>query len=325
MTVNGSGGTRISAVVFDNAELVRNLLRREEMIRSIGQALIDAAKRFVSHEPLPVAAALSYYALLSMAPLLLIVVGFAGLVFGNDVVERQVLVQLERLVGDEGASVASTVFENASNDADGPSFVLGAALTILGATTVFAYLQMALNRVWDVESAPGNAVLAFLWHRLFSFALIVSIGFLLIVSLVASAVLAGLQELLDAWAGTVLIWRILNQAVSFALAIGLVALILKYLPDARIAWRNVWLGALVTSLLLGAGKWLIGLYIGRAGVGSAFGAAGSVVVFMIWTYYASLLFLFGAEVTRAVTELRHDRAEPAPHAERADDAEPANG
>lgn len=281
------------------------------MLRTIGSIAARSAKAFIDDDALAFAAALSYYALLSMAPLLLIVVAVAGLFFSNDVVQTQLVAQIGSLIGREGASVAQTLLDNAGVDGrTAASLLIGALLMVVGATTVFAQLQQALNRIWSVEAKPANVVVGFLRHRLLSFALVLSIGFLLMVSLVVSALLAALQEFLDQWAQTVFFWRTLNSAVSFGAATLLIAVIFKYLPDAVIAWRDVWLGALLTSALFVGGKLVIGLYLGQASIGSWYGAAGSAVVFMVWIYYASLIFLFGAEITQAVASHRGARIVP---------------
>lgn len=289
--------------------------RADGPMRAVYGIFADAFMSFIAHEPFRLAAALSYYSLLSMAPLLLIVIGTAGFFFGEGVVREELIEQVGTLTGSEGAALVRTVIDNAERlEQDVYSILLGGGLMLFGATTVFAQLQGALNQVWQVKAAPENAVLGFLRHRLLSFALIVSLGFLLIVSLIASAILAALQGYLDTLGfATIGWWRFVNAAVSFAIATLLVAMIFKYLPDAVIGWPNVWLGALITSLLLLAGRYVIGLYLGQASIGSVFGAAGSVVVFMVWVYYAALIFFFGAEITRTVARYRGQRIDPSDH------------
>lgn len=285
-------------------------------LRTVFAIFADAFASFIAHEPFRLAAALSYYSLLSMAPLLLIVVGTAGFVFGEGVVREELIEQVRALTGQEGAALVRTVIDNAERlEQDVFSILLGGGLMLFGATTVFAQLQGALNQVWHVKAAPENAFLGFLRHRLLSFALILSLGFLLMVSLIAGAILAALQGYLDTLGfATVGWWRFVNAFVSFGFATMLIAMIFKYLPDALIGWPNVWLGALITSLLLVGGRYVIGLYLGQASIGSVFGAAGSVVVFMVWVYYAALIFFFGAEVTRTVARYRGQRVEPSNHA-----------
>jgi len=296
------------------------------MLRTVWKIFVDAFMSFIGHEPFRLAAALSYYSLLSMAPLLLIVIGTAGFFFGEGVVRDELVDQVRALTGAEGAALVRTVIENAERlEQDVVSILLGGGLMLFGATTVFAQLQGALNQVWHVKAAPENALLGFLRHRLLSFALILSLGFLLMVSLIASAILAALQGYLDTLGfATLGWWRFVNVLVSFAFGTLLIAMIFKYLPDALIGWPNVWLGALITSLLLLAGRYLIGLYLGQASIGSVFGAAGSVVVFMVWIYYAALIFFFGAELTRTVARYRGQRIDPSDHG-RPDDNGAADG
>lgn len=285
-------------------------------LRTTWSVLADSAKAFAAAEPFRLAAALSYYTLLSMAPLLLIVIATAGFFFGEGAVRNELIDQIRSLVGEDGASLADTVIENTEGlERSAASLLLGGGLMLFGATTVFAQLQGALNDIWNVKADPVNALWGFLRHRLLSFALILSLGFLLMVSLVTSAALAALQAYLDGLEiADIAVWQLLNSAVSFVFANVLIAMIFKYLPDAVIEWRDVWLGAFITSVLFVAGKYLIGLYLGQASVGSVFGAAGSVVVFMVWVYYAGLIFFFGAEVTQVVARHRGERVKPSDHA-----------
>jgi membrane protein len=286
------------------------------MIDRTRAVVVEAVRNFIADESLQQAASLSYYALLSMAPLLLVVVGIAGLVFADETVQTQLIAQLRTLAGSEGALVAETVLRNADIAEGGlMSLLAGAGLALVGATTVFGQLQTSLNRIWNVRSAPGSAFMAFLRHRLLSAALVISLGFLLMVSLVVSAILAALHDLLDTGEEVLVLWELANLVLSLGMIAVLFALLLKFLPDAIIEWRDVWLGAAITALLFVIGKWLIGLYLGQASIGSWFGAAGSIVVLMVWTYYASAIFLIGAEITRSVARCRRGAVEPARYAQ----------
>lgn len=247
-------------------------------------------------------AAIAYYTMFSIAPLLLIAISVAGLVFGREAASGEVLAQLRGLMGEAGATAVQGMLEGASQP--GKSLVatlVGSALLLIGATTVFGELQDALDRIWR---APARDKLGGLWglvhSRLLSFGLILGVGFLLMVSLVASAGMAALGK----WTGPRLAsWEIAATAVNFVISYALVAvmfaLIYKIVPRVRIAWRDVWIGALVTALLFNVGKLLIGLYIGKSGVASVFGAAGSLVVLLLWVYYSAQIFLLGAEFTWA--------------------------
>jgi membrane protein len=286
------------------------------MFGSVRSIVVGSATGFIEDDILQSSAALAYYSLLSMAPLLLVVIAVAGVFFADGAVQTQLVSEIDRLVGAEGAALVETVISN--TDGLGRSFVslvIGAALTLFGASTVFAHMQKTLNRVWDVEQKPSNAIWEFIKHRLLSFALVLTLGFLLMISLVVSALLSALYGYVDESAGTALLWRVINMAVSFSLAVALIAMMFRYLPDARISWRDTWIGAVITALLFAVGKWAIGLYLGQASFASSFGAAGSAVVFMVWTYYASLIIFLGAEITHATTACRGARAAPAEHAQ----------
>ncbi len=278
--------------------------------------LFQSIRRFYDDEAFQLAAALSYYSLLSMAPLILIVVAVAGAFFADGRVHMQLVDQMRHLTGPEGAALTQTVISHTDNQETSRwSLLLGAVLMIVGATTVFAELQHALNRVWRVEAAPGNAIVSFVKQRLMSFALVLTLGFLLMVSLVVSAVLATVHAYLDErLAAAAVFWTSLDIVVSLTLSTALIALMFKYLPDAEIEWRDTWLGALITAVLFVVGKHVIGLYLGQTTVASSFGAAGSVVVFMIWVYYAALILLFGAEITQAVADQRGSLVVPSEHA-----------
>jgi membrane protein len=225
------------------------------------------------------------------------------------------------LIGEEGAALTQTVIDHTvSEERSQWSLALGALLTLLGASTVFGQLQYALNRVWRVKAAPRAAlIMTFIKQRILSFALVLSVGFLLMVSLVISAVLGALHKYLDErLAEAAFFWSGLDLMISFALATVLIAMLFKYLPDAEIEWRDTWLGALITAALFIVGKQVIGLYLGQTTVASSFGAAASVVIFMLWVYYAAVILLFGAEITQAVAARRGaivvptENAKPAP-------------
>jgi membrane protein len=245
-------------------------------------------------------AALAYYTTFSAAPLLLIVVSVAGLVFGQEAARGEIFEQLRGLIGAEGAVAVQGLLESVSKPKEGVlATVVGIVVLLVGATTVFAELQDALDRIWR---APVRTRSSGLWTllraRILSFGMILGIGFLLMVSLVVSAALSALGRW---WAPIFGGWELLlqgvNLLVSFVLITVIFALIYKVMPRARVEWRDVWIGAAVTALLFSIGKSLIGLYIGRSGVTSGFGAAGSLAVLLLWVYYSAQIFLLGAEFT----------------------------
>lgn len=271
-------------------------------------------------------AALSYYSLFSIAPLLLIVIAIAGLAFGEEAARGAIFGQLQGLVGEQSAKAVEAMLQAVDKPKQGiVSTVIGVAVLILGAMTVFGELQNALDRIWRV---PARIRASGLWNllrtRLLSFGMILGIAFLLIVSLVLSAALAALGK----WWGP--LFGALAQAVDLLVSFGLItvvfALIYRYIPRVHVAWHDVWLGAAVTSLLFAVGKLLIGLYLGKASVASTFGAAGSLVVLMVWVYYSAQIFLFGAEFTRVYAHRvgsRRGEPRPRPVAAAAPPAEPA--
>ncbi|HJV59457.1 MAG TPA: YihY/virulence factor BrkB family protein [Albitalea sp.] len=260
----------------------------------------SAARSWVDDYAPSMGAALSYYTLFSIAPLLVIVIAVAGLVFGPDAARGEILAQLRGLMGEQGARAVQALLEAANKPGQGAlATALGALLLLLGATSVFVELQNALDRIWRAPLRDQRGgVWKLLRSRLLSFGMILCIGFLLMVSLVASAALAALGKRF----GPVFShWELLGHGIDFALDFALTtvvfALIYKVMPRVRIRWHDVWAGAVVTALLFTIGKLLIGLYIGKSGVTSVFGAAASLAVVLVWVYYSAQIFLMGAEFT----------------------------
>jgi membrane protein len=245
-------------------------------------------------------AALSYYSVFSLAPLLLIVISIAGLVFGQEAVRGEVFMQLQGLLGREASGAVEGLLASVSKPGEGiASTAIGVVLLVLGATSVFGELQDALDRIWR---APARDRSGGLWGlvraRLLSFGMILGIAFLLVVSLVFSAVVAALGKW---WSGVLGEWALLAQLfdliVGFVLTTTVFAMIYKTMPRVSVKWHDVWLGAVVTSVLFTAGRSLIGMYIGRSNLASGFGAAGSLIVVFAWVYYSAQIFLLGAEFT----------------------------
>jgi membrane protein len=255
-------------------------------------------------------AALSYYTLLSLAPLLIIVIALAGLVFGQQAVQGEIFLQLQGLLGDEGAAGVQGILRSASNPKSGVvASVIGMVFLIFGATSVFAELQSDLDRIWKVPAPQDSGPWSLVRDRLLSFGMVLGVGFLLLVSLIVSAALAALGKWSQGWFGGVQwILQGVNFLVSFALITGLFAMIYKILPRVPIAWRDVWIGSAVTALLFTIGKFAIGFYIGRSHLSAAYGAAGSLVVVLVWVYYAAQIFLLGAEFTCVYAKTRGSHA-----------------
>ena len=287
------------------------------MRRKYWQLARKSVDEFFEDSPFQLAAALSFYTVLSLSPLVLIVVAAAGLVWGEQPVRSELLNQIRELTGDAGAETVRTVLESTTISGQSiGSMILGIITLLFGATTVFAQLQSSLNQIWDVKTAVKTVTRrGLLWSlirtRLLSLTLVLAVGFLLLVSLVVSAALAALQAYLSrAFPGGGTLWQILNFLVSLLVISVLIAMVYRVLPDVRLDWPDVWVGAVTTSLLFGVGKFLIGLYLGRASIGSSYGAAGSLVVFLVWVYYSSLIMFFGAEITFVYAQDRRNRVRP---------------
>jgi membrane protein len=249
-------------------------------------------------------AALAYYTVFSLAPLLVIVIAITGLFWDESAVQSQVMNQVEGLVGAEGRTFVSDLVTSASSPARGIiATILGVITLLFGALGVFNELHNSLNAIWDVKEEETKGFLAsikkVIFSRLLSFTMILGIGFLLLVSLVISAGLSAVQETVgNAVPISELLLQMLNLVISIGVITVLFALIFKFLPDAEIAWRDVWLGAFVTAILFSLGKLLIGLYLGNSAVASSFGAAGSLVLLLVWIYYSAQILFFGAEFTQ---------------------------
>jgi membrane protein len=266
-----------------------------------------AMKGWKEDNCLSMGAALAFYSLLSMAPLLVLVITLAGLVIGRDEAHKLLLEQMSGLLGDTGAQGIRTLLESSSQDRKGLiQTVVSFLLLIVGATTVFGELQDDLNRIWKCTREKSGGILAQLRKRVLSFGLIVAIGFLLLTSLVVSAAISYMGG--EWFGGNEYVARMLELGAGLLAMTGLFALTFKILPERRVAWGDVAFGAFVTALLFSIGKYLIGLYIGKSAIASDFGAAGTVVVVIVWVYYSSQIFFLGAEFTRAWS-LRREQLE----------------
>jgi membrane protein len=259
-------------------------------------------------------AALSYYTLFAIAPMFIIALAVAGFCFGEEAARRELFGQLGGLVGRDGAEALQGLIAAANRPKAGMvATVAAVAALLVGATGAFVELQSALNRLWNVETPVGHGIWRFVKSRLLSFAMVVGIGFLLMVSLIVSALLAALGGWMQrTLPGGSAVWQVLNFLVSLGIVTVLFALIFKVLPEARIAWGDVWVGALFTALLFNLGKFLLGFYLGRATVASAYGSAGSLVVILIWVYYSAQILFFGAKYTQIYSERSGSRSASAP-------------
>ena len=269
-------------------------------------------------------AALAYYAVFSLAPLLIILVAVVGAVWGNqsDVVQARLLREVQSTVGPNAAELIEGMLTQSSRSGAGTlPTMLGIAAMLFGATTVFAQLQDALNTIWDVESTR-NGITALVISRAMSFGLILMVGFLLLLLLIVSAVLAALDTFIAGITpGTQFLIRLLDLLISIGILTLLFAMVYRYLPDVEIAWRDVWFGAAVTALLFTLGKYALGAYLGNSSTGSAYGAAGSLAILLVWIYYSAQIIFFGAELTQVYARRYGSRIQPSEFAVRIGEAE----
>jgi membrane protein len=265
----------------------------------------ESAVGFVNDNALSHGAAMAFYAATSLAPILLIVVAIAGLAFGHDAAQLALSAQISGLMGPESADLLQTALESASSKLYGTwAAVIGLVTLLVAASGVFGEMQQSLNTIWKVEP-QGSSLSRLMRARAASLGLVAALGFLLLVSLIASAAISALGNFINAHLpfGTIIL-SVINAIVSFALISLLFAVIYKVLPDRRLEWRDVAIGAVVTAALFTLGKSLIGWYIGTSAIASSYGAAGGLLVILLWVYYSSEIFLLGAEFTRAYS-VRH--------------------
>jgi membrane protein len=278
--------------------------RKVKTILCRTSALIAAAARKWLDDRAPsMGAALAYYTAFSLAPLLVIVIAVAGLAVGHEGAQMAIVAQMRDLLGDAGGDAIAGMLAQTSDLGHGV-FALGVGIValLLGATTAFAELEDDLDRIWHAEPRSANGLINMLRGRLLSFGMVLCVGFLLTVSLVVNAAISSLGQ--HMFGSTEAILQFLNLAASIAVTTILFAAIYKILPNVRIAWSDVWVGALVTSVLFAVGRWLIGLYIGKSAVAATFGSAGPFVALMVWIYYSTQIFLLGAEFTYVVARAR---------------------
>jgi membrane protein len=265
--------------------------------------LRDTISEWIKHNASSLGAALSFYTLFSIAPILVIAMAVAGSIFGPHVAEAHVLEQMRGLLGEAGAAAVQSLLSSAHQSGlKGIAAAIGVVTLLVGATSVFGELQNTLDYIWKTPQKDGVVWWRILRSRILSVGLILGVGFLLMVSLIFSAALAAL----GAWFGSFMLqWRVILPVLDLVLSLGLTtvlfAMIYKYVPRENIAWGDVWIGGLVTACLFSAGKLLIGLYLGRSSLSSAYGAAGSIMVLLLWIYYSAQIFLLGAEFTHVFT------------------------
>jgi membrane protein len=287
----------------------------------LGRLVIEAAKDWLDDKAPRLAAALSYYTAFSLPPLLVVLIGIAGIAFGAETVSERIVDQMRGLVGTESAELLSTAIAEArQTTGTGWAVALGVGFLIIAASGVFAQLQDALNAIWDVKPRAGGGIWRLLQKRLLSLAAVLGAGFLLLVSLAVSTATAALAELAGNIESLAPLVATLDVVISLVVITVLFALIFKFLPDVRIRWGDVWLGSMITSVLFIAGKFAIGFYLGASEVGSAYGVAGSLIIIMVWIYYSSLIVFFGAELTQVWSKRKERSVRPVAGAEPKPDA-----
>jgi membrane protein len=261
-------------------------------------------------------ASLAFYTIFSLAPLLTIVVTIAGLWFSNNASD-QIFSQLGNVIGAKNASFLQGILVQPAHEKSG--LITGATaiiMLVVGATGVFVQLQDALNQIWEVKQKPGQGIMGFVRHRLLSFAMVLGIAFLLLVSLLLTTAIAAVGKFFGSLIGDMgWVLQAINMIVSFGLITLLFALMFKYVPDAEISWKDVWVGAAVTSLLFAIGKFALGLYLGHSSLASTYKAAGALIITLLWVYYTAQILFFGAEITQKYAKMAGREVQPSPHAE----------
>jgi membrane protein len=278
------------------------------------QVLRATANGYLDNKVPRLAAALAFYTALSISPMIVIALAIAGTLYGEQAAQGLLLTQIRTVVGPEGGRAIQAIVANAQSSESGwLSFLLSSAVLVVSASGVFAELQGSLNTIWGVAPKPGLGLLKTITDRFLSFAMVLGTGFLLLVSLIVSTVLSAMAQFVGL--EQVLLGQTLSMVLSFALIAVLFAAILKVLPDVELSWRDVWLGALVTTVLFLIGKFLIGIYLGQVSLGSTYGAAGSLIVFLVWVFYSAQIVLIGAELTRALVDREGSPVQPTANAE----------
>jgi membrane protein len=285
-------------------------------VRTMIGLLRDACHAWNEDKAPQLGAALAYYSVFSLSPLLVIAIALAGLIFGQAAAQGQVVDQLKGMVGEPIALALQQILANASDPGGSTSaLVVGLVTLLFGASGVFGQLQESLNIIWKVQPKPNRGVRGLVRDRFLSVTMVLGTGFLLVGSLVVTAALSALNGSLSSLPGIAYIWHPVNLVVSFGVVTLLFAMIYRFLPDAEVAWRDVWIGAVITSVLFTLGKFLLGWYLVQGSVTSPYGAAGSLVVILLWVYYSSQILLFGAEFTRVHAERFGSGVKPKPNAE----------
>lgn len=272
----------------------------------VWQILKKSVKSFVKEDAFTYSAAISFYTMLSLPAVLLIVVSIGATLYEENRIQEELIDQISRLIGPSTAGQIEQILAKASIS-EGSTLIaraVGIGALIFSSTTVFFSLQLAINRIWNIEAKPEKGFVKYLLNRLLSLAMVIGIGFVLMVSLVIEALLMIFKEFVQGFQESlsVILMKITSETVSFCIVMVIFSLMYKILPDAKLKWKDVWVGGLITTLLFVGGKLLIGVYLGASSLTDLYGASGSLVVLLVWTYYASFIFLFGAKITHVYTK-----------------------
>ncbi|PSB09086.1 ribonuclease BN [Pleurocapsa sp. CCALA 161] len=286
-------------------------------LRKIARLFRETFKEWQEDNASRIAAALAYYAVFSISPLLVIAIAIAGTFFGQQTAQTQITQQLTDLVGKDGVQPVLMALNNINQpEIKGVASLISIGVLLLGASGFFAQLQDALNTVWKVKPQPGQGMKIFVRKRISSFLMVLAIGFLLILSLILSAVVSTLSKYqVDYLPGSTILWENLDLIVSLGLMTFIFGLMFKYVPDAKIVWKDVFVGSVMTAILFLFGKFLLGVYLSKGSLGSAYGAAGSLIVLLAWIYYSAQIILFGAEFTQVYSRIYGSKIRPSKHSQ----------
>lgn len=280
-----------------------------------GQILKETGQEWSDDDAMTLGAAVAYYAIFSLAPVLILIIAIAGLVYGQQAAQGQLAQQIQGWVGPSGAQAVQSLIANASAGGGGViATVTSIALVLLGASAVFAQLQMSLNRIWDVEMDPDEGMMATVRQRALGLLMVFGLGLLVIATIVGGSLLSNMETYVQQVPVGQWLWVVVNGVVSLALLTVVFALLFKYIPDAEVEWRDVWIGAALTAFLFVIGKLVLGWYLGRGTVASGYGAASSLVVLLAWIYYSTLILFLGAEFTQIYARASGREIEPGAHA-----------
>jgi membrane protein len=304
-------GTLLVKVKYTRQNYFMNFFRRTWAI------LKQTVLNFFQDDSFSYASSIAFYTIFSLPAILIISIHIGATVYERDVVQTELINQVGRLIGKESAASIEEILINAALDSTGTlAKIVGIATLVFSATTVFISLQTSINKIWGIKPKPERGFLKYIIDRLLSLAMVISLGFLLLVSLVIDTALVviqnGLSVVFAGW--TLYVVTTINILISLGLITLIFAMMFKVLPDAKIKWKDVWVGSLITTMLFTLGKYLIGFYLGNSSVNSAYGAAGSLVIILIWVYYSTVIFLFGAELTSVYTEKTGSEIKPYQHA-----------